>query len=255
MSKLIIGNLKMNILSPPQQEQYLSLFKKELTGKKINNCELILCPSAIHLPGFQKAKIKKIILGAQNMFWEEKGSYTGEISPSMLKNFGCEYVILGHSERRRYFCERDEEVNLKVISALKSGLKPILCVGESKSEKENNQTLSIITRQVKSALEKVSRAKAENLVIAYEPIWSVGTDEIPKSNEVMEARVLIFKILTGIFGSKYAQKVKIIYGGSVSTSTVKQVCLEPGMDGALIGRESLTPYEFIKIASIIDKIL
>ncbi len=252
MSKLIIGNLKMNILSPAQQEQYLNLFKKELTGKKINNCELILCPPAIHLPGFQKAKIKKIILGAQNMFWEEKGSYTGEISPSMLKNFGCAYAILGHSERRRYFCERDEEVNLKVISALKNGLKPILCVGESKSEKENNQTLSVITRQVKSALEKVSRAKAENLVVAYEPIWSVGTDEIPKSNEVMEARVLIFKILTGLFGTKYAEKVKIIYGGSVSASTAKQTCLDPGMDGVLIGRESLVPYEFIKISGIIN---
>lgn len=252
MSKLIIGNLKMNLQSQSEQEQYLNLFKKELAGKKINNCEIILCPPAIHLSGFQKAKIKKIILGAQNMFWENKGSFTGEISPTMLKNFGCVYVILGHSERRRYFCERDEEVNLKVISALKNGLKPVICVGESRAEKENNQTLSIITRQVKSALEKVSRTKAENLVIAYEPIWSVGTDEIPRANEVMEARVLIFKILTGLFGTKYAEKVKIIYGGSVSTITVKQVCMDPGMDGVLIGRESLTPHEFIKIAEIIN---
>ena len=186
------------------------------------------------------------------MFWEAKGSFTGEVSPAMLKDFGCEYVILGHSERRRYFCERDEEINLKIISALKNNLKPIICVGESKQEKEDNQTLSVISQQVKSALEKVSRTKAENLVIAYEPIWSVGTDEVPKENEIMEARVLIFKILTGLFGVKYAQKVKIIYGGSVSVFTVKQVCLDPGMDGALIGRESLTPYEFVKIAEIIN---
>ena len=243
----------MNLQSPAQQEQYLSLFKKELTGKKINNCELILCPPSVHLSGFQKNKIKKIILGAQNMFWEQKGSYTGEISPLMLKNFGCVYVILGHSERRRYFYEREEEINLKVISALKNGLKPIICVGESKIEKESNQTLKVITNQVKSALEKVNRSKAEDLIIAYEPIWAVGTDEIPRENEIMEARVLIFKILNEIFGSKYAQKVRIIYGGSVSAATAKKACLDPGMDGVLIGRESLTPYDFIKIASIIDK--
>ncbi|KKP80105.1 MAG: triose-phosphate isomerase [Candidatus Moranbacteria bacterium RIFOXYA12_FULL_35_19] len=252
MNKLIVGNLKMNILSQTERERYLNSLQKELVGKKINNCEIIICPPFVHLEGFRKAKIKKIILGAQNMFWEAKGSFTGEVSPAMLKDFGCEYVILGHSERRRYFCERDEEINLKIISALKNNLKPIICVGESKQEKEDNQTLSVISQQVKSALEKVSRTKAENLVIAYEPIWSVGTDEVPKENEIMEARVLIFKILTGLFGVKYAQKVKIIYGGSVSVFTVKQVCLDPGMDGALIGRESLTPYEFVKIAEIIN---
>lgn len=252
MNKLIIGNLKMNLQSQLEQVQYLSLFKKELIGKKINNCDLILCPPAIHLAGFKNAKIKKIILGAQNMFWENKGSFTGEISPTMFKSFGCEYVILGHSERRRYFCERDEEINLKVISALKNGLKPIICVGEAKTEKDSNQTLKVISEQVKSALEKVSRAKAENLIIAYEPIWAVGTDVLPKENEIMEARVLIFKILTGLFGTKYAEKVRIVYGGSVSAKTVKQTCLDPGMDGVLIGRESLTPYEFIKIASLLN---
>ncbi len=252
MNKIIVANLKMNILSKTERDQYLELFQKELAGKKIKNCEIVLCPPAIHLEGFEKAKIKKTKIGAQNMFWEEKGSYTGEISPLMLKNFGCEYVIVGHSERRRYFCERDEEINFKIISALKNRLMPIICVGESKVEKDSGQTLKIISQQVKNALEKISRTKAENIIIAYEPIWSVGTDVIPTENEIMEAKVLIRKILSGLFGVKYAEKVKIIYGGSVSSLNVDQVCLKPGLDGVLVGRESLTPHEFIKIAEIIN---
>ncbi|MDO9231512.1 MAG: triose-phosphate isomerase [bacterium] len=253
MSKLIIGNLKMNILSPAQQEQYLSLFKKELTGKKINNCELILCPPAIHLPGFQKAKIKKIILGAQNMFWEEKGSYTGEISPAMLKNFDCAYVILGHSERRRYFCERDEEVNLKVISALKNGLKPVLCVGENGEQKKEGS--KVVLQQLENCLANISRGKIENVVICYEPVWAISSnnpDHLPSANDIMSAKLLIRKFLVGKYGVKLAEKVKIIYGGSVSASITKEVCLEPGMDGVLIGRESLAPHEFVKIASLLN---
>ncbi|MFA6159667.1 MAG: triose-phosphate isomerase [Parcubacteria group bacterium] len=254
MSKLIIGNLKMNILSPAQQEQYLSLFKKELTGKKINNCELILCPPTIHLPGFQKAKIKKIILGAQNMFWEEKGSYTGEISPTMLKNFGCAYVILGHSERRRYFCERDEEVNLKVISALKNGLKPVLCVGEDGEQKKEGSR--VVLQQLENCLADISRGKIENVVICYEPVWAISSnnpDHLPSANEIMSAKLLIRKFLVGKYGVKFAEKVKIIYGGSVSANIVKEVCLDPGMDGVLIGRESLVPHEFVKIAKLITE--
>ena len=244
----------MNLRSSVEQEQYSSLFKKELTGKKINNCELILCPPAIHLPGFQKAKIKKIILGAQNMFWEEKGSYTGEISPSMLKNFGCAYVILGHSERRRYFCERDEEINLKVISALKNGLKPVLCVGENGEQKKEGS--KVVLQQLENCLANISRGKIENVVICYEPVWAISSnnpDHLPSANEIMSAKLLIRKFLVGKYGVKLAEKVKIIYGGSVSASIAKEVCLEPGMDGALIGRESLTPHEFVKIAKLITE--
>ncbi|MFZ2975741.1 MAG: triose-phosphate isomerase [Candidatus Moraniibacteriota bacterium] len=253
MNKLIIGNLKMNFESPAEQMQYLALFKKELIGKKINNCDLIICPPAIHLAGFKSAKIKKIILGAQNMFWESKGSFTGEISPTMLKNFGCEYVILGHSERRRYFCERDEEVNLKVISALKNGLKPIICVGENGEQKSEGS--KIVSEQLENCLRNVSRGKIENVVICYEPVWAISSnnpDHLPSANDVMSAKLIIRKFLVGKYGVNFAEKVKIIYGGSVSASIVKEVCLDPGMDGALIGKESLTPYEFVKIASLLN---
>lgn len=250
--KLVVGNLKMNLLSPVECERYLKLMSKELGAKRFGNSEIVLCPPFVQLDAFKKWKNKTVKIGAQNMFSETKGSYTGEISPMMLKNFGCEYVILGHSERRRYFSETNGEVNLKIISALKNGLKPIICVGETAVEKENQETLQIITSQVKEALANVSRAKAEQLVIAYEPIWAVGTDNIPTTNEIMSAKVLIRKILVDLFGKKYAESVKILYGGSVNSKTVKGACLDSEMDGALIGRESLTPHEFIKIVEILN---
>jgi triosephosphate isomerase (TIM) len=253
MQKIVIGNLKMNILSPAERERYLDYFKKELEGKKLKNVELVICPPYVHLEKFKESRIKKMRLGGQNMFWADKGSFTGEISSLMLKNLGCEYVIIGHSERRRYFCEKDEEINLKLNSALKNYLKPILCVGETRVEKENNEILRVITRQIENAFKKISRSKIEDIIVAYEPVWAVGTDIVPTSNEIMEAKVLIKKTLANIFGVKYAEKVQIIYGGSVSSQTAYEVCVQPGMDGVLVGRESLTPHEFVKIASIIGK--
>lgn len=261
----------MNLLSPLEREKYLEIFSSELKGKKLNNSEIILCPPFVHIEAFNKWKGKKIYpvksseagspvakfdrvkIGGQDVFSENKGSFTGEISPPMLKGLGCDYVIVGHSERRRYFAEKNEEINLKLMLALKGGLLPILCVGETKIEKENHHTLSVISSQVKEGLFKIGRVKAEQIVIAYEPVWSVGTDEVPTANEIMEARVLIKKILVGMFGKKYAEKVRIVYGGSVNSKTVQQVCVDPGMDGVLIGRESLVPYEFLKIAEIISK--
>lgn len=245
----------MNLLNLSERESYLKLMEKELKGKKNKNLEIILCPAFVHSEAFSqwKKKNKKIKLGAQNMFSEEKGSYTGEISPMMLKNFSCEYVILGHSERRRYFSENNEEINLKVTAALKSGLKPILCVGETKAEKEDNLTLKVVGKQLRESLAGVSRSKIEQIIVAYEPIWAVGSDQIPTSHEIMEAKVLIRKILVEMFGEKYAKNVAIIYGGSVNAKNVEEVCLEPELDGVLVGRESLLPHEFMKIVKVIDK--
>lgn len=242
----------MNLLSSEEREKYFTAFKDEIKGKNFRQTEIVLCPPFIHLESFNYWKNKKIRLGAQDVFSEDKGSYTGEISPVMLKNFGCEYVIVGHSERRRYFSENNEEINLKIIFALKQGLKPILCIGETKTEKENHETLSVISKQVKECLRDISRAKAEKIVIAYEPVWAVGSDLVPSAHDIMEAKVLIRKILVDLFGKKYAEKVLILYGGSVNAKTAWQVIVEPGMDGALIGRESLNPREFLKIAEIIN---
>ncbi|MDR3559354.1 MAG: triose-phosphate isomerase [Candidatus Pacebacteria bacterium] len=252
MEKLVVANLKMNLLSLVEREQYLKAFKKEIKGKKMSKAGMVLCPPFVHLEAFQKARLGETALGAQDMFWERSGSFTGEISPAMLKNFGCEFVVVGHSERRRYFSESDEEVKMKIAAAFKIGLKPILCVGETRVERNSGQAARVIGRQVKSALIDLSRAKAENLTIAYEPVWAIGADVTPTAHEIMEVKVLVRKILVEIFGKKYANMVKIIYGGNVTPQTTKETCLEPGLDGALVGRASLAPHEFIKIVEIIN---
>lgn len=252
MEKIIIGNLKMNLLSVVEREQYLKSLKKELTGKKIKNFPIVLCPPSIHLEAFSKFKRKNVFLGAQNIFWERSGSFTGEISPSMIKNMGAQFVILGHSERRKYFGERDEEINQKIGSALRNGLIPVICVGETALEKQKEQTFKIISSQLKKGMRGINRVKSDQIIIAYEPVWAVGSDIIPSTNEIMQVKILIKKILVDIFEKKYADKVRIIYGGSVNSKTAKETCLEPGMDGVLVGRESLIPFEFLKIGQIIN---
>lgn len=243
----------MNLLSPVERERYFALFKKELKGKNIKNSAIIICPPAVHLESFVKnLKSKTVAIGAQNMLWEEKGSYTGEISPLMVRNLKADYVIIGHSERRKYFGETNEIINLKLRSALKNGLVPVVCIGEKKDEKDMELTMDVIIGQLQEALIDIKRNQLEKIIFAYEPVWAVGSDVVPTSNEVMGAKLLIKKILTEKYGAKYVEKVRIIYGGSVKPSLVKQICLEPEMDGVLVGRESLRPHELVKIVEIIE---
>ena len=254
MNKLIIGNLKMNLLSALERDRYFNNFKQEAAGKRIKNAKIVICPPAVHLEAFQELKRKNVFLGAQNIFWERSGSFTGEVSPGMVKNLGADFVILGHSERRRYFCENNQEINLKIGAALKNGLKPILCVGENEEQKENG--ILAIVEQLDGCLRKISRVKIEDIIICYEPVWAISSnnpDHLPTTNEIMSARLLIKKFLVEKYGVKIAEKTNIIYGGSVDAKNVGEVCLDPGIDGVLVGKESLTPYEFIKIAKIIDQ--
>ncbi len=253
MNKLVVGNLKMNLVSPEEREKYIELCKREIKGKKLEKIEMVLCPPFVHLENFSKKLPKKIFLGAQDCFSEEKGSYTGEISPSMLKNLGCEFVILGHSERRRFQGETEEEIGLKVSASLKAGLSPIICIGENIQERESGEFAKIIAEELLSALSNLKPVQLEKIVVAYEPIWSVGTDVVPASNDIMGAKLLIRKVLIDNFGKKYGNLPRIIYGGSVSSKTVEAVCIKSDMDGVLVGRESLFPGEFMRIAEIIDK--
>lgn len=252
MSKLVVGNLKMNLISPAERERYVTNFKKELGGREFLRTKIILCPAYIHLEYFRREFEKDIPIGAQNMFFEREGSYTGEVSGAMVKNLGCEYVIIGHSERRKYFGEGDKIFSLKIGSALKLGLSPILCVGE---KEQGGNSVAVVLAQLKNCLEGVSISRMENVVICYEPVWAISSnnpDHMPTSNEIMSARILIKKFLVEKYGKKTADKVKIIYGGSVNVGNVKEVVTDPAMDGALVGRESLTPYDFLKIAEMIN---
>ncbi|MCX6765689.1 MAG: triose-phosphate isomerase [Candidatus Moranbacteria bacterium] len=252
--KYVVGNLKMNILSPLERDCYFKLFKKEIVGIKFKNTEIVLCPPFVYLEDFvSNLGGKYVRIGAQNVFEERSGSYTGEISPPMIKNLGAEYVIVGHSERRRYFGETNASANLKLKASAKAGLHPVYCVGETQEERDAGLTQNVVNLQIEEGLSDVPSAYLENIILVYEPVWSVGTDVVPTSDEVMEARILIKKILVDKYGAKFAERIKILYGGSVKEKNIERLCLEPGMDGVLVGRESLTPYEFIKLAQIISE--
>ena len=255
MQKLIVGNLKMNLLTIAERDRYLESFEKDLKNLSGNKVEIVLCPPAVHLERFvEKLKLKNVSVGAQNIFWEERGSFTGEISSLMVKNIGCKYVILGHSERRKYFAETNEIINAKIKAALKDELIPIVCVGESQAERENGEMAEVIMEQLNQSLSDVPISKITDVVFAYEPVWAVGSDAIPTSDEILEVKITIRKLLVEKYGASAAEKVRILYGGSVNSKNVAQVCLEPQMDGVLIGRESLIPNEFLKIVEIINAI-
>lgn len=239
----------MNILSADERDKYLESFRKEIKTLKSEDVQLVLCVPALHLETFcRKIKSKAVGIGVQNIFWEEKGSFTGEVSPLAAANLGAQYSIIGHSERRRFFNETNQQANLKIKAALKNKLIPIYCVGETKEEKENSTASQVIIEQVRQGLEELTAQQAEKIIIAYEPVWAVGTDLVPTSDEILEVKILLKKILVEKYGLAVAEKIDILYGGSVKADWVGQVCMEPGLDGVLVGRESLVPRDFIKIA-------
>lgn len=250
--KLVVGNMKMNPASPVEFERYLDALEKEIKGKKFEKTEIVICPPVIYFKQFLDRKFKNVKLGAQNVFWEYQGAYTGEISAGMTKAGGAQYSIVGHSERRKYFGENEEIINSKLKAILKCGLRAILCIGENIEERKRNQTVEVIKKQLRGALNGIGAGKIEYIDIVYEPSWSVGSDNVPTSDEILEAKLIIKKILSEVYGHKAMEKVRILYGGSIAKCFVNQVCIDPAMDGGLIGRESLVPYEFIRIAGLID---
>ncbi len=248
-NKLIVGNLKMNLVTLSERDDYLRAIKNEIKKAKLgDDIEIVLCVPFVHLEFFAKnLKKTKIGLGVQNVFWQERGSFTGEVSPVMVKILGAEYVILGHSERRKYLKETDEMVGKKIITAIKSGLKPILCVGENSGEGMQK----IVIEQLEKCLEEVNKSEIKSVVICYEPVWAISSnrpDHFPTANEIMSARLLIKKFLVMKYGLKIAEEIRVIYGGSVSSGNMKEVCVNSGMGGALVGRESLSPENLFEIS-------
>jgi triosephosphate isomerase len=254
MKKIIIGNLKMNLLTLAERDRYLESFVSEMHIKKNLNSEIVLCPPNIHLEKFiEKFKDNNILVGTQNIFQEERGSFTGEVSAPMMKNLGVKFVVVGHSERRKYFGETNKIANEKIKAALKNNLIPIYCIGETQEERNAGRIGEILFAQIIEGLNEISVMNAPKIILAYEPVWAVGSDKIPSSDDILGVKILIKKILSKIYSLGILEKIKIVYGGSVKANTAIQVCVEPGMDGVLVGRESLIPSEFIKIAEIIDK--
>ena len=189
----------------------------------------------------------RVSLGAQNLFWETEGAYTGEISPVMLVSVGCKYVIIGHSERRQYFDETDETVNKKIKAAIKNDLVPVLCVGESEKERESKETFSVLDKQVKKGIEGFSSDDLEMLVIAYEPVWAIGTGKTATTDQAQEAHQFLRSVLEKSFGNMLAKSIRILYGGSVKPNNIAELMAMPDIDGALVGGASLDPETFSKI--------
>jgi len=193
-----------------------------------------------------------VSLGAQNLFWEDEGAYTGEISSTMLISTGCKYVIIGHSERRQYFGETDETVNKKIKAAIKGNLIPIFCVGESEKERESEATFSVLDKQVKRGIEGFSSDDLETLVIAYEPVWAIGTGKTATSSQAQDVHRFLRSTIEEIFGNILAKSIRILYGGSVKSGNIKELMAMPDIDGVLVGGASLNAETFSKIVHFKD---
>ncbi len=239
---MIAGNWKMNT-TVSEAIKLVNEMRQELDG--IRNVDRVICPPFVSLAVVRELiKGSSIGLGAQNLYFEEKGAYTGEISPLMLAEL-CEFVILGHSERRQYFCETNEVVNKKIQAALKVGLKPILCVGERLEENEAGKTEEVVTGQLRSSLAGI--AGSGSLVVAYEPIWAIGTGKAATGKQANETISLIRRNLAKLYSEKVAGEVRILYGGSVIADNVGEFVGQPDIDGALVGGASLKAGQFLSI--------
>jgi triosephosphate isomerase len=242
---LIAGNWKMFKTGPEAVETTDRLVK--LLSTTIDVDVMIAPPFTALALVSDMLKKTPISLGAQNLFWEAEGAYTGEISASMLVSAGCRYVIVGHSERRQYFGETDETVNKKIKAAIKNDLIPVMCIGESETERESKETFSVLDRQVQKGLKGFSADEMETLVIAYEPIWAIGTGKTATADQAQEIHLFLRAMLGKKFGNKLAKSLRILYGGSVKPDNITDLMTMPDIDGALIGGASLEPETFSKI--------
>ncbi len=243
MKPLIVANWKCNPTSSKKAEGLLNLVEKEIKG--IKNVEVVICPPFIYLSRM-KSRISRAKLGAQDVFWGKEGPYTGEVSPPMLKDAGCRYVIIGHSERRRYFGESNEEINRKIGAALEWGLSPILCLGETAKERKEGKTGDVLKRQIKTALRGLRPGRRGlRLSIAYEPLWAIGTGRPSKPEEAKKTLSFLKKTTARFIRPPFPQPL-FLYGGSADSENCLDY-LRVGFDGLLVGGASLKSREFIKI--------
>lgn len=243
--KVIAGNWKMNN-TRIESKNLIEKLKPLVEGK--NDCEIVICVPFTDLElVINWTNGTNLKIGAQNCHYAESGAYTGEISAKMLKELGVLHVILGHSERRQLFGETDETVNLRVKAALDFGICPIVCVGESLKQRENDLTSEIVAMQVKCALKGISNENAKNVIIAYEPIWAIGTGKTASSKQAQQVCEWIRRVVANMFGSLTAQSLRILYGGSMNESNSRELLQENDIDGGLIGGASLVAEKFAEI--------
>lgn len=242
--KIIAGNWKMN--KTPSEAKALA--EAIITKAKDASCDVVICPTAICIPAAVEAtKGSNVAVGAQNVHFKESGAYTGELAANMLTEAGVKYVIIGHSERRQYFGETDETVNLRTKAALAAGLLPIVCVGESLTEREQGIMDDTVRRQTKIALLGVSAEDAKKVTIAYEPVWAIGTGKTATADQADEVCGIIRETVKALYGSEVSDVIRIQYGGSMNAGNAAELLAKPNIDGGLIGGASLKPDDFAVI--------
>ena len=243
--KIIAGNWKMN-MTPSQAVELVNTLKPLVATEE---ADVVFCVPAIDIiPAMEAAKGSNIEIGAENMYFEEKGAFTGEISPAMLTDVGVKYVIIGHSERREYFAETNETVNKKVLKAFEHGITPIMCCGETLTQREQGVTMDFIRQQVKVGLLNVTADQAKTMVIAYEPIWAIGTGVTATTEQAQEVCKAIRECIAEIYDEATAEAIRIQYGGSVNAATAPELFAQPDIDGGLVGGAALKP-DFGKIVN------
>ena len=242
---MVAGNWKMN-KTFSEAKELLDALKRELEG--IDSVDLVVCPTFVSLPLAKEALAgSNIKVGAQNLHWEESGAYTGEVSAKMLKDY-CDYVIIGHSERRAMFGETDETVNKKVFAALAAGLNPIVCVGETLEENEAGETAKVVGRMVREGLKGLTHEQAEQVVIAYEPVWAIGTGKTATPEQANDIHKNVVRpILREMFGQEIGDGMRVLYGGSVKPGNAVELFGQSDIDGGLIGGASLKAEDFVGI--------
>lgn len=244
---LITGNWKMH-KTIAEAINLINIIKAGV--HKVTDCDIVVCPPFTALAAIsEQIRDTKIDLGAQDMFCETEGAFTGEISPLMLKDVGCRYVILGHSERRQIFKETDELINKKVMAALKYNLVPILCLGETLEERDARHAFEVVKSQFDRSLKSLKPEEIERVVIAYEPVWAIGTGKTASPEQAEQMHSYIRRLLNEQYGESLGQKIQIIYGGSVKPDNIAQLTAKPNLDGALVGGASIKAESFIQIVT------
>lgn len=245
---LIAGNWKMN--KTPSEAKALVRELAQRSGQGDFTCELLVCPPFTSISSaIDAAQSSALMVGAQNLHWEDSGAYTGEVSGPMLKDLGCSYVIIGHSERRQYFGESDDTVSKKISAAIRHGLYPIVCVGETLEQREAGQASDIVLGQLAGALTGFTSHELRSLVIAYEPVWAIGTGKTASNEQAQEAHNLIRNHLSDNFGLDFSKSIRILYGGSMKPGNARELLEQPDIDGGLIGGASLKADDFLGIAA------
>ncbi len=242
---IIAGNWKMN-KSNFEAIDLVTLLKRDLND--VNDVDIVVCPPFTALSDVKDVLTdSNIMLGAQNLYWEDAGAFTGEISASMLKEVGAQFVIIGHSERRQYFAETNDSVNKRIKAALKWNLTPIVCVGENLHERENNRTFDVVRDHCEGAFDGFSEEEIEKIIIAYEPVWAIGTGKTATPQQAQEVHRFIRELLMRMYNEELARDIRIQYGGSVKPENITELMAQPDIDGALVGGASLSHESFVKI--------